>query len=183
MSTSFKTLALTVAFALLVPATALANCGPAADRDPAAAGGSVRAARSATLCLLNVERRKHHLRRLRHNRKLALAGRRHAHDMVDKQYFAHDTPSGQNFVQRIMKTDYVPASAAWRLGENLAWGDKKESTPRAIVRAWMESPGHRHNILTRGFREIGIAIVVGPPVDGVTQAATYATEFGAIRRS
>ena len=183
MSTSFKTLALTFALALLVPASALANCGSAADRDPAESGRSIRAARTATLCLLNVERRQHHLRRLRHNRKLALAGRRHARDMVNKGYFSHDAPSGQNFVERIMKTDYVPASAAWRLGENLAWGDKQESTPRAIVRAWMASPGHRHNILTRGFREIGIAIVVGAPVDGVTQAATYATEFGAIRRS
>jgi uncharacterized protein YkwD len=46
----------------------------------------------------------------------------------------------------------------------------------------MRSPGHRRNILTRGFREIGIAIVDGAPVGGVGDAATYATEFGVIHR-
>lgn len=102
--------------------------------------------------------------------------------MVAHRYFAHDTPSGEDFVRRIMRTRYVPASASWFLGENLAWGDQDKSTPRAIVRAWMASPEHRHNILARGFREIGIAVVVGAPVDGVMQAATYATEFGAVHR-
>src|SRR4051794_20029747 len=175
-------LALTLALAVVLPASALANCGSAADVDPAAPGASLRASRSATLCLLNVERRRHHERRLRFDHRLALAGLRHARDMVDNQYFAHDAPSGQDFVQRILKTNYIPAAASWVVGENLAWGDHKKSTPREIVRAWMASPGHRHNILTRGFREIGIAIVVGAPVDGVARAATYATEFGAINR-
>jgi len=66
--------------------------------------------------------------------------------------------------------------------EIIAWGSRSESTPRQIVRAWMASPGHRHNILQSRFREIGIAIVGGAPVRGVRRAATYATEFGAIRR-
>jgi uncharacterized protein YkwD len=177
---TLKTLTLVVAFALAIPASALANCGGAADRDPA--GTSLRAANRATLCLLNHERRKHHLRALRANHRLALAAVRHARDMVKNDYFSHDAPSGQNFVQRIMKTDYVPASASWFLGENLAWGDQSASTPLEIVRAWMRSPGHRRNILTRGFREIGIAIVAGAPVGGVRDAATYATEFGVIHR-
>lgn len=177
-----KTLALTVAFAALIPANALANCGAAADRDAAAPGVSLRAARSATLCLLNVQRVRYHERRLRFNHKLALAGLRHARDMVAHKYFSHDAPSGQDFVQRIMGTDYVPASASWTLGENLAWGQSQHSTPRHIVTAWMNSPDHRHNILTAGFREIGIAIVVGAPVPGAPNSATYATEFGAIHR-
>jgi uncharacterized protein YkwD len=178
---TLQILIVAIALAVAVPASADATCGPAADRDPAA--GSLPAARSATLCLLNVQRRSHHERALRFNHKLALAGVRHARDMVDKQYFSHDAPSGQDFVQRIMNTDYVPASSRWFLGENLAWGSQEQSTPRMIVRAWMASPGHRRNILTRGFREIGIAVVPGAPVGGVAQAATYATEFGAIHRS
>ena len=179
---TLTTFALTLAFGLSLCASAFASCGAAADRDPAGPGASLRAERSATLCLLNGERRKRHLKRLRFNHKLALAGLRHARDMVQNQYFSHDAPSGQDFVQRIMSTDYVPPAATWFLGENLAWGDHKASTPREIVRAWMASPEHKRNILTRGFREIGIAIVVGAPVDGVTQAATYATEFGAVHR-
>jgi uncharacterized protein YkwD len=179
--TPSKTLALTVALAACFPASALANCGSAADRDPS--GASLRAARGATLCLLNRERRKHHLRRLHFNHRLALAGLRHARDMVKNDYFAHDAPSGQNFVQRIMQTNYVPPASSWFLGENLAWGDHRKSTPRSIVRAWMASPGHRHNILTANFREIGIAVVPGAPINGVTGAATYATEFGAVHRT
>jgi uncharacterized protein YkwD len=131
---------------------------------------------------LNAQRRRHHEGALRFNRKLALAAVRHARDMVDHRYFSHDAPSGQNFVQRIMRTNYVPGSASWFLGENLAWGSRERSTPRQIVRAWMASPGHRRNILTGGFREIGIAVVAGAPAAGVAQAATYATEFGAIHR-
>ena len=177
-----KTLLLTLALLLTFVASAAANCGRAADLDPGARGVSLRSARSATLCLLNVQRRRFHEHKLRFNHNLALAGLRHARDMVNHQYFAHNAPSGQNFVQRILKTDYVPAAASWLLGENLAWGDKTMATPRAIVKAWMASPEHRHNILTRGFRQIGIAIVVGAPVNGVSQAATYATEFGAIHR-
>ena len=168
--------------ALTLPASAFANCGAAADRDPAAAGVSLKAAQRATLCLLNAQRRLHHEPRLRLNQRLTLAGMRHARDMVARKYFAHNAPSGQNFVQRIFDTHYVPASASWTLGENLAWGPESTSTPREIVTAWMNSPDHRANILTARFREIGIAIVVGAPVSGVGAAATYDTEFGAVHR-
>jgi uncharacterized protein YkwD len=179
---TLKTSLLAVVLVLSFATSALANCGPAADRDPGAPGVSMAAARGSTLCLLNVERTRRGLGKLRSNGKLALAGLRHAHDMVDHSYFAHDAPSGQDFVQRIMKTDYVPASASWFLGENLAWGEREAATPRQITRAWMASPEHKRNILTRGFREIGIAIVAGAPVSGVSQGATYATEFGAVHR-
>ena len=182
MKSPLKTFALALLLAVVLPASALAKCGRAADVDPASAGASLKSARSATLCLLNAQRRKHGLRRLSHNRKLALAGKRHARDMVRRDYFSHDSASGADFVSRIMKTNYVPAAAAWHLGENLAWGDRSKATPRAIVRAWMRSPGHRANILASRFREIGIAIVLGAPVPGVSRAATYATEFGRIRR-
>lgn len=179
---TLKTLALTLALTVSISSSALANCGHAANVDPATPGASLRAARSATLCLLNRERAKRHEPRLRFNHKLALAGLRHARDMVHNQYFAHTAPSGQDFVSRILHTNYVPAATNWLLGENLAWGDRSSATPRQIVKAWMASPEHKRNILTRGFRQIGIAIVVGAPVDGVSQAATYATEFGALHR-
>jgi uncharacterized protein YkwD len=179
---TLRALTLVLAFVLCIPASAVANCGSAADRDPAAPSASLRAARSATLCLLNRERGKQHLRPLRSNHRLALAGLRHARDMVRNDYFAHDAPSGQSFVDRIMKTDYVPTYSRWFLGENLAWGDEEGSTPRSIVHSWMASPAHRKVILTGRFRQVGVAIVGGAPVDGTIQAATYATEFGAIHR-
>lgn len=176
----FSTVLLVVACGLALPACAFASCGPAADRDPATPGASLRAERSATLCLLNRERRKHHEHALRFNHSLAVAGLRHARDMVQNKYFAHTTPSGQTFVDRILATNYIPAVSHWTVGENLGWGPA--STPRQIVRAWMQSPEHRHNILTPGFRQIGIAIVVGAPVAGAPAGVTYDTEFGVIHR-
>jgi uncharacterized protein YkwD len=182
MTRVFRHLISLCALALVLPAASFANCGASADREPSQSSASIAAAKRSTLCLLNTERRKRGLRGLRANRKLAVAGTRHARDMVQKQYFSHDAPSGQDFADRILNTDYVPANAAWNLGENLAWGGGDSATPRAIVRAWMASPGHKANILSGKFREIGIGIVVGAPVAGARNAATYATEFGRIRK-
>lgn len=138
------------------------------------------AARSATLCLLNRERRKRGLRGLRYNRRLAKAAGRHAWDMVRRGYFSHDSLDGRDFVDRIMRTRYVRGGrGGWVLGENLAWGSGDRATPRSIVRAWMNSPGHRRNILNRRFREIGVALVLHAPEHNQGRAATYVTEFGA----
>jgi uncharacterized protein YkwD len=62
------------------------------------------------------------------------------------------------------------------MGENLGWGSGSLATPRAMVRSWMNSPGHRANILRPTFTEVGIAVVTRTP-RGIG-GATYATEFG-----
>jgi uncharacterized protein YkwD len=68
------------------------------------------------------------------------------------------------------------------LGENIAWGTGNLGTAAKIQRAWMASPGHRANILRRQFREIGIGIAVGAPVDaGGLDGATFTADFG-VRR-
>lgn len=141
---------------------------------------SYRAVRSATLCLLNRERRKRGMRGLRHNRRLATAATRHARDMARRRYFAHDSLDGRDFVTRIIRARYVRSRrGGWTLGENLAWGAGSRATPREIVRAWMNSPGHRRNILNRRYREIGFGLVRRAPARGHSRAATYVTEFGA----
>lgn len=129
----------------------------------------MKAANKATLCLLNAERRKHHLRPLRENRKLDSAARGHSRSMVRHHYFGHG-----DFAGRIRRAGYH----GWTLGENIAWGSLQWSTPAAIVKMWMHSPGHRANILRPQFREIGIGIAVGAPERGVSGAATYTTDFG-----
>ena len=156
-----------------VPADAHAACANA-DKHPSQA--TVKQLRVATVCLLNAERRKHGRARLRANNGLALAGQRHARDMVRKHYFAHDSRSGGDFKDRIVRTGYTHGSAAI-LGENLAWGSHDLASPRAIVRSWMKSPGHRANILQPKFRHIGIGVVRAAPMSA-NNAATYAAEFG-----
>jgi uncharacterized protein YkwD len=174
-------LAVGAAFAL-APVAGAAPCGRAADLEPAAPGASLRAARVAALCLLNAERARYGEQRLRFNGRLALAGVRHARDMVSKRYFAHSTPAGESFIQRIFNASYVPPGSHWHVAENLGWGAAAQSTPRWIVTKWMHSPEHRHNILDGRLRDIGIAIVLGAPYAGKRVAATYDTEFGVVRR-
>lgn len=156
------------------PASAAGASCPKADELPGRM--TVSEVKLATLCLINAERRAHGLAALRQNRRLTLAGRRHARDMVRTRYFAHDSRSGREFDDRILRTGYARGGRAL-LGENLAYGTGRYSTPRRIMRGWMESPGHRANILRREFREIGIAVVRGTPQTG-PNGATYATEFG-----
>jgi uncharacterized protein YkwD len=134
--------------------------------------------KQTTLCLLNKQRRVHGRRSLKANQHLARAARKHALDMVQRNYFSHTSPGGASFVDRIMKQDYVDPGEGWTLGENLAWGSYQLATPKSIVRSWMHSPGHRANILNPSFREIGIGVVTGAPEAGVDHAATYATSFG-----
>lgn len=177
-----------VAAALAGPAAATAQAEATAGA-ASCAGASVHPddlnraqERRATLCLINAERRERDREPLRHNARLALAGDRHVRDMVAHDYFAHDSRDGRDFVDRIVAAGYVSRrSRGWILGENLAWGLGRSATPRAIVRAWMNSRPHRANILHRGFREIGIAVVPGTPTGDDEQGATYATEFGARR--
>jgi uncharacterized protein YkwD len=68
------------------------------------------------------------------------------------------------------------------VGENLAWGSHGYSRPSVIMRMWMNSPGHRANILNGSFREIGVGLAYDAPVEhGGKPACTYATEFGSRR--
>jgi uncharacterized protein YkwD len=158
------------------PAASAQNACLGAAGTPA--GAPERALVGATLCLLNEQRASRHLHRLRLNRKLSKAARRHAEDMVRRTYFSHDTPSGTDFVERIRRTGYFGSAVEWMVGENIAWGSEDESTPQSIVQAWMQSPPHRHNILNRRFREIGIGVAPGAPESVEGPAATYATDFG-----
>ena len=159
------------ALALVVPTTADASGCANTNVNPNDVPLSV--ASRATLCLLNRERRAHHLRALRENSKLDLASVRHAKDMARNDYFAHG-----NVVGRIRATHYLDGARSWYVGENIAWGSFDFATPRSIVRMWMNSPPHRANILNRRFRDIGIGIARGAPRAGVSNAATYVTDFG-----
>jgi uncharacterized protein YkwD len=157
------------------PAAQAAPCA-GADRDPSTM--TVKQVRATTTCLINVERRERGRSALRHNPGLALAGQRHARDMVSRRYFAHVSRAGTEFSQRIRRTGYLRGASRAVLGENLAWGGGRLATPRQIVRSWMRSPGHRANMLQRRFSEVGIGVVRSLPVRGLGRGATYAAEFG-----
>ena len=174
--------ALLPVLALAAPAGAATGkrSSSCADTEVIPAIGNLAEVERATLCLLNAERGKRELRPLSPNARLARAADRHVSDMVRHRYFEHDSRNGDSFSDRIRDTGYLSRVSSWAVGENLAWGSGAQGDAHSIVRAWMNSPGHRANILNGRYREIGIGLVLGSPRGG--SGATYATEFGAVTR-
>jgi uncharacterized protein YkwD len=187
-STAVAALCLT----LLVPATAdaskarisghLPNChiAVAAASSAPRTAPTIRLARAA-VCLINNRRTARGLPRLRINNRLSKAAMWHTHDMVHRSYFGHVSRRGRDVVDRLYGAHYLGGRFSWSVGENLAWGSGTLGTPRRIVRAWMDSPGHRRNMLDSRFREIGIGVIANGPVRTDLPAATYTTTFG-VRR-
>ena len=170
---AFALLATLLTFSTASSASAATACRGAHLAPTPARGVAIR---HATLCLLNRERARRGLPRLREHRSLANAARKYARLMVAKRFFDHVSPAGSTMAQRIKRTNYLRHTRAWSLGENLAWGSGGAATPAQIVNAWMHSPGHRANILNGRFREIGIGVALGAPNGG--GGATYVNEFG-----
>ncbi|HEX6654245.1 MAG TPA: CAP domain-containing protein [Thermoleophilaceae bacterium] len=169
--------ALVVALALvLVAAPAASAAGACRAANASIATASKRALVRATLCQLNVDRARAGLRPLRLNRRLSAAARRHSRAMARRHFFSHNSLNGSSFLDRIRRTGYLRGARSWTVGENIAYGSGRLSTPRSIGRAWMNSPGHRANILSSSFRAIGIGIAAGTPSGG--GGATYTTDFG-----
>jgi uncharacterized protein YkwD len=150
------------------------------DVDVAPSAATVAAVAEATLCLLNGERADQGLAPLAANDKLATAAAAYAQDLVAGSYFSHTGRDGSDVLDRIERTGYIRDDRPWRVGENLAWGTGALATPASIVRAWMNSPGHRANILNARYREIGVGVAPGNPARPDGTGGTYATAFGAI---
>ena len=129
---------------------------------------------SAVLTLLqdvNRTRVAHHLRPLRVDGTLVRAAQSHSSSMLAGNYFAHGDFHGR------MVAFHVVGPVA---GENLAWGSGDLATPRAMVRAWMQSAEHRANLLDRHFADVGIGVAPGAPValEPGELGGTYVTDFG-----
>ncbi|WP_129597922.1 CAP domain-containing protein [Anaerophilus nitritogenes] len=99
--------------------------------------------------LVNIEREKNGLKPLKENEELSRVARFKSDDMKDQGYFSHTSPTyGSPF--DMMKNFGIKYSYA---GENIAKGQR---TPEEVVRAWMNSTGHRKNILNVNYTEIGV---------------------------
>lgn len=171
------------ALSLAAPHGAQAGACPGADATPSKADAA--RIRAATVCLIDAERARRGLPRLRVDRSLAAMARRYARAMVRARFFSHTAPGGGTLDRRVRATGFAGAGvASWTVGEDLGWGTGTSATPRQQVAAWMASPPHRRNILEPSFRSIGIGVATGVPVRGVAAAigATYVAEFGVHRR-
>ena len=108
-------------------------------------------------------RRRTAWRRSRSTRSSTAGATAYAQDLVAGSYFSHTGRDGSGVRDRIERTGYLAGDGDWLIGENLAWGTGALATPGSIMQAWMNSPGHRENILNPEYREIGIGIVTGNP--------------------
>jgi uncharacterized protein YkwD len=152
------------------------SAASATQEASAASSGDAR----AIFRLLNHERVKRGLRPLRHSDGLDEAARWQSRDMVARGYFEHQRPGGPSLSERIRRTGYLTGARNWAVGENIAWGEGSLSTPESIMRAWMNSPGHRANILRRRFEHVGIGLASGTPEQSNKEGAvTATTDFGA----
>jgi uncharacterized protein YkwD len=172
--------ALLVSIALVVPASASA-AAPCADGTLMPDSANSVRIKTATLCLLNAERRRRGLAPLWANGQLGKAATNYSAAMVRLRFFDHVSPAGSTLKNRVRGgTSYLHGRIrSWSLGENIGWGSGELAMPQRIVGSWMGSTAHRRNILDRGFRHIGIGIATGAPddVQGLP-AATYTTDFG-----
>jgi uncharacterized protein YkwD len=162
------------------PATAADEC-PNANLTPNTS--DIASVVAATLCLVNDERIRFGEPALIEDPHLASAAAGHSRDMDEHDYFAHTSPTGQTLLMRIEASGFIPnGNVGYTLGENIAWGTLWLGTPRAIVKAWMESPGHRANILDEAFRYTGVGVDQDLPrsMSGGQAGGMYTQDFGTI---
>jgi len=118
----------------------------------------------------NAERAKAGLPALKESLKLDASAKEKVLDMFKNQYFAHESPAGLGVGDLAEKAGYEFLI----IGENLAEGNFANDA--VLVDAWMNSPGHRANILNSRFQEIGAAVIKGTFEGQTTWLAVQ--EFG-----
>jgi uncharacterized protein YkwD len=139
--------------------------------------------RTAVICLVNRERVAQGESALTPNAQLEQSAQAHTDSMVSENYFEHISPQGETPVMRMRAAGYIYSSRiGYDVGENIGWGTLADSTPRAIVAAWMVSPGHRANILNSHFRDTAIGVSPRLPSSLTRSQAggIYTQDFGVI---
>ncbi|MFJ3908739.1 CAP domain-containing protein [Streptomyces vinaceus] len=147
------------------PAPAKPKAPPTAQQPTAPTGGASGPA-AEVVALVNQERAKVGCSALTVNPKLTAAALNHSQDMAAHSNMSHTGSDGSDPGERITRSGF-----SWMTyGENVAYG---YSTPEQVMTGWMNSPGHRENILNCAFKEIGV---------GLAQPNSYWTQdFGTAR--
>src|SRR4051794_8867920 len=149
------------------------------DRDIVPSDSNLSQLNDAILCLVNGERTDAGLPALAANAQLSQAADGMCQRMVAEHFFSHETPDGKTVVDRVQPTGYIPSSDAWVVGENLGWGSGALSTPQAMVNGWMNSPGHKANILAPDYKDVGLSACMGSPTTTNSGGTVYVNDFGA----
>jgi uncharacterized protein YkwD len=123
---------------------------------------------SRVIELVNIERAAQNLPPLTYNEALTDVARLHSQDMGVNDYFNHTSQDGRAFNERILDAGYDYTSC----GENIA---ASYTSPEAVVTAWMNSDGHRANILSPDYCDIGVGYAT---VAGSDYTHYWTQDFG-----
>jgi uncharacterized protein YkwD len=137
---------------------------------------------SAVLAEINRTRVRAGLHRLRLSKPLTTAAFFHSLEMAEYGYFDHRSANGLAFWDRIGRYYKPKRSRFWAVGENMLWSTTID--PAAAVSAWLESPSHGGNIMSRRWREVGLGaleVPIGPGAFGGVSVVILTADFG-IRR-
>jgi uncharacterized protein YkwD len=97
--------------------------------------------------------------------------------MAMRDFYEHETPEGYEPISRMAAAGYPTGTAS--VGENIHWGRDVNATPVRIFQDWMDSPGHRANILLPHFTEVGVGVAHEAPHPAVQgPVGVYTTDFG-----
>lgn len=161
--------------ALLSVAAALAVAAPPAAAAPCAgqnnATASATAQERAMRCLVNRARANRGLDPLAAPSSLAWAAGRKSADILRCDEFSHEA-CGRDSEYWVKRSGYDGCA-----GENIAYASGSAATPRYIFRLWMNSQGHRENILRPTYDDIGIGLQIGE-LEGVRNAHVWTQSFG-----
>jgi uncharacterized protein YkwD len=115
--------------------------------------------------LVNEERAKYNIRPLKYDERLASVALAHSQDMIARDFYDHDNPDGEDPSDRTRKAGYSCTKATHiGIAENITQGGSRfgdyteEQVARAAVKGWMESEGHRFNILDFRYDREGIGL-------------------------
>jgi uncharacterized protein YkwD len=122
-------------------------------------------AEAQVLALVNAERAKAGVSPLAANSALTELAEKFSDDMAARGFFDHTDPDGLSPWDRAAKAGVTGLG-----GENIARG---QADPAAVVEAWMNSPGHRANILNPDFKTLGVGVHFGPGGPWWTQDFGY----------
>jgi len=131
--------------------------------------------RASVIAGMNFERAAHHLPPLREDPRLDAAADDRVYDMRSLRYWAHVAPDGRTPFEALLPHGYSFVSAA----ENLAAGF--ENVER-LIEGWMESAGHRANILSAEYQDCGVAVVEGSTTHPWWRGKSVVVLFGKPRR-
>jgi uncharacterized protein YkwD len=134
---------------------------------------------------INTVRAEHALARLRTAPQLARAALAHASSMGRLGYFSHSSADGSSSEQRITSFYRVRGGSGWAVGEVIIWVTGRLTAAQAVA-AWLASPPHRGEILSRRWREVGVGAVYVPQAAGVfggRDVTIAVVDFSGRRRS